>query len=128
MTKNNFVEALERFVSHAKPSEESPVQLIMKNHASHFNLRDIKFPRQNLLKILSFPPDSVTGYSLLMLRFTDHLKRENPGKTITIHQVALFARNAYLAGLNMVNVTLGFIKTGIYPLNYYYYYNYVDIF
>ena len=40
----------------------------------------------------------------------------NPGKTVTIYQVAQLARDAYLAAFSMPNVTQGFIKTGIYPL------------
>ncbi|GBP12679.1 hypothetical protein EVAR_10325_1 [Eumeta japonica] len=41
----------------------------------------------------------------------------NPGKTVTIYQVAHFVKDAYLAAFNIQNVTKGFITTGIYPLN-----------
>lgn len=41
----------------------------------------------------------------------------NPGKTITIYQVGQFVKEAYLHAFSPNNVTQGFRKTGIYPLN-----------
>ncbi|XP_012559336.1 uncharacterized protein LOC101239882 [Hydra vulgaris] len=55
-TENNFVKAMEHFVSHVKPSENNPALLILDNHISHVNLRVIEFARQHFVKILTFPP------------------------------------------------------------------------
>ncbi|GBP95293.1 hypothetical protein EVAR_101145_1 [Eumeta japonica] len=41
----------------------------------------------------------------------------NPGKTVTIYQVAQFVKEAYLSAFNSQNITQEFLKTGIYPLN-----------
>lgn len=41
----------------------------------------------------------------------------NPGKTITIYNVAEFAKDAYYSAFNMRNIISGFKNTGIYPFN-----------
>lgn len=128
MTENNFVKAMEHFVSHVKPTEENPALLILDNHASHVNLRVVELARNNFIKILTFPPHctrrlqplDVTVYGPFKTRYRIAMNEwmlSNPGKTVTIYQVAKFTRDAYLAAFNMTNVTQGFLKTGIYPLN-----------
>lgn len=128
MTENNFVKAMQHFAKHTKPTVQNPALLILDNHASHVNLRVIEFARQNFIKILTFPPHCShrlqpldfmvygpfkTRYRIAMTEWM----LTNPGKTVTIYQVAQFARDAYLAAFNMPNIIQGFIKTGIYPLN-----------
>ncbi|GBP23598.1 hypothetical protein EVAR_80215_1 [Eumeta japonica] len=41
----------------------------------------------------------------------------NPGKTVTIYQVAQFVKEAHLSAFSPQNITQEFLKTGIYPLN-----------
>lgn len=128
MTENNFMKAMEHFASHVKPTAENPALLILDNHASHVNLRVIEFARQNFIKMLTFPPHcshrlqplDVTVYGPFKTRYRIAMNEwmlSNPGKTVTIYQVAQFVRDAYLAAFSMSNITQGFIKTGIYPLN-----------
>ncbi|GBP17966.1 hypothetical protein EVAR_16908_1 [Eumeta japonica] len=128
MTEDNFVKAMEHFVSHVKPTGENPALLLLDNHASHVNLRVIEFARKNFIKILTFPshcshrlqPLDVTVYGPFKTRYRIAMNEwmlSNTGKTVTIYQVAHFVKDAYLAAFNMQNVTKGFITTGIYPLN-----------
>ncbi|CAK1547723.1 unnamed protein product [Leptosia nina] len=41
----------------------------------------------------------------------------NPGKTVTIYNVAQFAKDAFFAAFNMNNISSGFKNTGIWPIN-----------
>ena len=56
MTSENFLVAMKHFVSHAKPSVDHPVLLLMDNHASHISFETITFAKENFLILLTFPP------------------------------------------------------------------------
>lgn len=128
MTENSFMQALEHFVKHVNPTKENPALVLLDNHTSHVNCRVIEFARKHSIIILTFPPHcshklqplDVTVYGPFKTRYRVAMNEwmlSNPGKTVTIYQVAQFVRDAYLSAFTMQNVTQGFIKTGIYPLN-----------
>lgn len=56
MTKENFMDYMNHFVVHAKPSVENPVLLLLDNHHTHVNLDIIDFAKKNHITMLSFPP------------------------------------------------------------------------
>lgn len=100
----------------------------MDNHSSHVNLRVVEFARQNSIIIVTFPPHcshklqplDVTVYGPFKTRYRIAMNEwmlSNPGKTVTIYQVGQFVKEAYLAAFSPHNITQGFLKTGIYPLN-----------
>ena len=64
MTRENFSTFLEHFVKFTKPTEDSPVLLLLDNHQSHISLEAIQFCRQHHVTMLSFPPhcSSTTKY------------------------------------------------------------------
>lgn len=43
--------------------------------------------------------------------------RNNPGKTITVHDIPFIVKEALLLALNPTNIINGFRKTGIFPFN-----------
>lgn len=128
MTEECFIKALEHFVMHIRPSKENPALILMDNHSSHVNLRVVEFARQNSIVIVTFPPHcshklqplDVTVYGPFKTRYRIAMNEwmlTNPGKTVTIYQVGQFVKEAYLSAFSPQNVTQGFLKTGIYPLN-----------
>jgi len=123
-----FLKALEHFVKHVKLSKENPVLILMDNHSSHVNLRVVQFTRENSIIIVTFPPHcshklqplDVAVYGPFKTRYRIAMNEwmlSNPGKTVTIYQVGQFVKDAYLTAFSPQNITQGFIKTGIYPLN-----------
>ncbi|CAH1970304.1 unnamed protein product [Acanthoscelides obtectus] len=128
MTEDCFVKALEHFVIHVRPSKENPALILMDNHTSHVNLRVVEFARQNSIIIVTFPPHcshklqplDITVYGPFKTRYRTAMNEwmlTNPGKTVTIYQIGQFVKEAYLSAFSPQNITQGFLKTGIYPLN-----------
>jgi len=99
----------------------------MDNHSSHVNLSVIQFARENFIIIVTFPPHcsyklplDVTVYGPFKTRYRIAMNEwmlSNPDKTVTIYQVGQFVKDAYLTAFSPQNITQGFLKTGIYPLN-----------
>jgi len=56
MCQTDFVRYINHFVAHAKPSQESPVLLLMDNHQSHLSVEALDIAAANGVHILSFPP------------------------------------------------------------------------
>lgn len=128
MTEDFFVKALEHFVMHIRPSKDNPALILMDNHSSHVNLRVVEFARKNSIIIVTFPPHcshklqplDVTVYGPFKTRYRIAMNEwmlSNPGKTVTIYQIGQFVKDAYLSAFSPQNITHGFLKTGIYPLN-----------
>lgn len=128
MNEECFIKALEHFVVHVKPSKENPALIIMDNHSSHINLRVVRFARENSIVIVTFPPHcshklqplDVAVYGPFKVRYRVVMNEwmlSNPGKTVTIYHVGHFIKDAYLSAFCPHNITQGFFKTGIYPLN-----------
>lgn len=128
MNEECFLKALEHFVLHVRPSIDNPALILMDNHSSHVNLSVVEFARKNSIIIVTFPPHcshklqplDVSVYGPFKTRYRVAMNEwmlSNPGKTITIYQVGQFVKEAYLYALSPNNVTQGFRKTGIYPLN-----------
>lgn len=128
MNEECFLKALEHFVAHVRPTKENPALLLMDNHVSHINLRVVEFARQNSVVIVTFPPHcshklqplDVTVYGPFKTRYRIAMNEwmlSNPGKTVSIYQVGQFVKDAYFSAFSPQNISSGFIKTGIYPLN-----------
>lgn len=128
MNEDCFLKALQHFVVHVKPSKKHPALIVMDNHSSHVNLKVVEFARENSIIIVTFPPHcshklqplDVTVYGPFKSRYRISMNEwmlSNPGRTVTIYEVGQFVKDAYLSSFTPHNITQGFIKTGIYPLN-----------
>lgn len=101
-----FLKWLEHFKHHVKPSEDSPVLLILDNHTSHININTITYCRTNFIHLVSIPPHSSHRTQPLNRCFFKPLKdyyayhydiwtTTHPGRVVTLYQLAEIFGNAY---------------------------------
>lgn len=128
MTNIEFEIFIDHFIKHVKPSPSEPVLLLLDNHSSHLDVNVINKAKTNGVVMLSFPPHcshrlqpldvSVYGpFKNYCASQQDAWLRNNPGKTITIHDLPSIAKIALPLALNPTNIVNGFKKTGIMPFN-----------
>lgn len=128
ITEDCFLKALKHFVHSVKPSAESPALIVLDNHKTHITINVVLYARANNIMILTFPPHcshrlqplDVTVFGPFKARYRASMNdwmTSNPGKTVTIYNVAQFAKDAFYAAFNMNNITSGFKSTGIWPIN-----------
>ena len=58
MTQELFAHYLEYFVKHTRPSQNSPVLMILDNHVSHLSIAAVEYCRQQGVIMLTMPPHS----------------------------------------------------------------------
>ena len=123
-----FKEYIEHFIVNVKPSESSPVLLILDNHSSHISLAVIDLCRRNHLHLLSIPPHSSHRIQPLDVVFYGPLKTlysqqcdlwqvSNPGRAINQYCVARIFTPAYQQAASIDKAVKGFMVTGIWPFN-----------
>ena len=123
-----FVDWLQHFAAYVKPTQESPVLLILDNHSSHISLPAFNYCKENHIVVLSIPPHSshrtqpldVSFYGPLKAAYRHecnrHMKTHLMAK-ITPYDVACLFNKAYAQVANISKGEAGFRATGIYPLN-----------
>ncbi|XP_074096377.1 uncharacterized protein LOC141525711 [Cotesia typhae] len=72
INENLFVEWLHHFISHAKPTSDKPILLILDNHESHISLESFLLCRQHGINLLSLPPHTSHRLQPLDLTFLVH--------------------------------------------------------
>lgn len=121
-----FIKVLEHLVKFTQCSEKSPILLIMDNHESHCTLDAILFARSNGIVILTIPPHCSHRIQPLDVSILGPFKGQlavvqndwlinNPGKKISIHDLAAHASKAFDLAFTRKNITEGFKKCGIWP-------------
>lgn len=128
MTGDLFISVLEHIKNHTNCSTENKILLLLDNHESHTTVKAINFCRDNGIVMLSFPPHTshklqpldVGVYgpfkSFCSVAFNDWMT-SNPGKTITIRQIAHLTKVAFQNAFTQLNITKSFEKPGLWPLN-----------
>ena len=128
MISGLFLQALEHIKKHTKCSKENKILLLMDNHESHCSLDAILFARENGIVLVTFPPHcshrlqpldvGILGpfKSKLKIAENDWLL-SNPGKTVTIHNLAALTNTAYIASFTPKNITTAFKAKGTWPLS-----------
>lgn len=123
-----FVNVLRHIKNFTNCTIENPILLLMDNHISHCSIESIMYGRQNGIIMLSFPPHtshkmqpldvSIFGPFKKYCRTTynDFMTR-NPGKIISIYDVAELTKTPFLKAFCLENITKGFSTTGIWPYN-----------
>ncbi|XP_063222242.1 uncharacterized protein LOC134534428 [Bacillus rossius redtenbacheri] len=126
MTTDLFIEWLKHFAMYVKPSLDDPVLLIADNHSTHCSLGAVLFCRENHITFLTLPPhgshltqplDRVVFAPLKTAYATEAEKWlvQNPGKVITLYQVAGIFGAAYSATASVKLAERAFKATGIEP-------------
>ncbi|KAB0799876.1 hypothetical protein PPYR_07756 [Photinus pyralis] len=127
--KASFVKWFKKFVTFANPSATNPVLLLLDGHASHTtNLELIKLARTHHVTLLCFPPHcthrlqplDVSLMAPLSTYYEQETKKwliQNPGRAISIYQVAQLFGAAFSRAATMQTAQSGFSKTGIWPFN-----------
>lgn len=128
MTEDTFYQSLKHFAHFTKCSQDNRVLLLLDNHKSHVNVRIITFAREKGITLLTFPPHTshrlqpldVSVYGPFKTRFRSEQNNwliSNPGKTISIYNIAELANKAFVESFSPKNITSGFAKCGIFPFN-----------
>lgn len=116
MTTVIFVKLLEHIKNHTHSSPESPILLLLDNHETHVSVDAINYARNNGIVLLSFPPHCTHRMQPLdkavygpfkqrcKVSFNDHLL-SNPGKQITIYEVAKLTAEPFLQSFTPKNIS-----------------------
>lgn len=124
-TKDIFVQFLEHFIKHAKPSIEERHLLILDNHETHISINCVQKVKVTVVTLLTIPrhtshklqPLDRTVYGPFKLYYNCAMNEwmstpGNAGKPVTIYDVCELAGKAYEAAFNPKNITSGFRSTG----------------
>lgn len=129
-TAQIFLQYLDHFILHVKPTREMPQLIIMDNHESHVTIEAIDKAKESNIVLLTLPPH--TSHKLQPLDHTVFgpfkacyskalaewmATPGNAGKPATIYEVADIAGRAYLNSFTLKNIVSGFRSTGITPFN-----------
>lgn len=128
MTAEIFLQWMKHFVKFARPTNSSPVLLLLDNHSSHLNVEILTYAKENHVEMLSFPPHCSHKLQPLDRSIYGPLKASynqacddwmsvNPGKVISEWEVAERFKIAYARAATIKNAMQGFETTGIWPFN-----------
>lgn len=121
-----FIDYLHHFIAHVKCSPTNKVLLILDNHDSHATLEAVDLAKSNGIVLLTLPPHTshrlqpldvaVFGpFKTCFNHAMDGFLRSNPGRTVTIYEVAILVCSAQLKAMTPTNAIAGFRSTGICP-------------
>ena len=112
MTKDLFLLYLEHFVSHVHPSPENPVLILMDNHESHTSYDAVSLAKEKGIHLLTFPPHTSSRSQAM-----ENWLRLHPGRAVTEYEIGELLGVAFPKAFSQTNITSGFSKPGIFPLN-----------
>ena len=101
-----FVKWLEHFAEQTNASKETPSLILLDGHHSHKTLSAINFCREKGIDLLTFPPHTTHKLQPLDRSYFKSLKSsynscadrwlvENPGRRISIHEIATLSGQAF---------------------------------
>lgn len=126
--KRLFLEYLELFKNHVKPTVEYPIILLLDNQSSHVNVNAINFCKNNGILMITFHPHTSHKMQPLDRTVFGPMKTYyntacsewmimNPGQPITIFDIAELAGKAFPKAFTVSNIQKGFEVSGLYPVN-----------
>ena len=126
MTSDNFEVWLDHFIKHTGCSTEHKVLLLLDNHDSHLSLAILDKAKTNGVVMLTFPPHCSHKLQPLDRSVYGPLKAfynsacnswqlNNPGKPMTIYDIAENLGQAFPKAFVPENIQSGFRVSGIYP-------------
>lgn len=127
MTDEALVGFVKHLLKYARPSDPSPVLLIMDNScAAHLSVPLLDFCKSEAVSLLSLPPHCTQKLQPLdhpiaksfsdccRISMDEWLKR-CPGKKMTVHDLPAIIKEPLLAAMTSSSVIAGFARTGVYP-------------
>ena len=128
MTGDFFAETLGHFIKFMKISKGNPGLLLMANHISHLSIEAIDLAKKNGLFLLTFPlhcshklqplDTGVYGpFKCYYSSFCDSWMTSNPGKPLSIYEVAELSGHAFHKAFTIENIISFFKSSGIHPFN-----------
>ncbi|KAJ8942921.1 hypothetical protein NQ314_009896 [Rhamnusium bicolor] len=128
MTSPLFVDLLKHFQKITNASKENPTLILIDNHETHCSINAINYARNHGIHLLSFPPHTSHKLQPLDVGVYSSFKANcktafnnwmatNPGKQITIYDVPALSNIAFKNSFTIKNITSGFKKTGLWPIN-----------
>ena len=128
MTGDLFAETLGHFIEFMKISKSNPGLLLMDNHISHLSIEAIDMVKENGLCLLTFPPHCSHKLQPLDIRvygpfkryysfFRDSWMTSNPGKPLSIYEVAELSGHAFYKAFTIENITSSFKSNRFYFFN-----------
>ena len=126
MTESTFREWFSHFMTHAHPSKENRMLLLLDNHETHLSIDFIDIAVENGVVLLTIPPHTSHKLQPLDISIYGPFKRaynqeidtwlvSNPGKTVSIYELAELSGKAWLKSAVPANIISGFSAPGIFP-------------
>jgi hypothetical protein len=123
-----FLEWLNHFVAHVKPSSDDPVLLIVDSHPSCCSPAAVLFCKDHHITLLTLPPHAIHKLQPLDKGFFGPLKTayasdvekclvNHPGQGVTLFHVSGLFRAAYSKMATVAKAEKTFAATGIFPFN-----------
>ncbi|XP_065568954.1 uncharacterized protein LOC136032611 [Artemia franciscana] len=124
ISQDLFCEYLQHFVKHSRASSEQKKLLILDNHELHISLNAVNIAKANGIVLLTVPPHSshriqpleVNIFSPFKPKYNrpmDNWMLNDPGKTVTIYDIAGLVGTSFPCAFTPSNIQSGFAKSGI---------------
>lgn len=128
MTSENFLKVLQHVVLHTDASLENPLVLTMDNHDSHLSYAAMQYAKTNGIHIVTLPPHTSQKTQPLDRTVFGPMKAyynqaanswmlRNPGRTLSIYDVASLINEAFIKAMTPSNIMAGFKASGIWPFD-----------
>ncbi|KAJ8732554.1 hypothetical protein PYW07_015153 [Mythimna separata] len=126
MTSELFVDVMKHFIKHSAASPDNPALLILDNHESHLSIEALELAKSSGVTILTLHPHTTAKMQPLDVGLNapfkvyynsaiDSWMMKNPGKPMTIYNVAECVGVAYARAMTPMNIFAAFKKCGIFP-------------
>ncbi len=126
MNEDTWAEFLDHLIQHTNP--DRPMLLILDNLKAHISLKAVEIAKSNSIVLLTLPPHTshrmqpldVTVFGPFKTQYSralDGWMRSNPGKTVSIYQIAGLVNEAFMSAVTPRNITSGIKTSGIFPYN-----------
>ncbi|XP_054720659.1 uncharacterized protein LOC129230285 [Uloborus diversus] len=128
MNSDIFLLVMKHFIKFSKSSLQNKTLLIMDNHYTHVSIDVIDLAKDNGVILFTIPPHCThklqsfdkTVFGPFKRYYNDACRAwllNNPGKCITIHEIAGLVGKSYPLAFSTSNILSGFSSTGIFPFD-----------
>ncbi len=123
MNEDTWAEFLDHLIQHTNCTPDRPMLLILDNLKAHISLKAVEIAKSNGIVLLTLPPHTshrmqpldVTVFGPFKTQYSralDGWMRSNPGKTVSIYQIAGLVNEAFMSAV----ITSGFRSSWDFPI------------